>query len=68
MCFNIRNNAVCLSQINLETALLAKHGPTKNRFTQGVKCLEAISTGDLMVGAGDGTVCIFQFDKLSKEK
>ncbi|XP_065179655.1 cilia- and flagella-associated protein 52-like [Sycon ciliatum] len=55
-------------KINLETALLSKHGPTKNRFSQGIKCLSVLRSGDILLGAGDGTVCVFQFDKLARLK
>ena len=56
-------------QINLETALLSKHGPTKHRFSQGVKCLTILRSGELLLGCGDGQcICIFHFDKLSKLK
>ena len=33
-------------------------GPEKGKFSQGVTALALLKTGDLLIGAGDGTVAI----------
>lgn len=44
--------------IKLKTKIFQKMGPAKSAFSLGITALKMLSTGDLLVGAGDGTVCI----------
>lgn len=43
-------------QISLETALFRKIGPLKRLFSLGINCITQLPHGDIMVGAGDGTI------------
>lgn len=43
-------------EINLERLLYKRIGPAKRLFQQGVNCLALLSNGDLLSGAGDGTI------------
>jgi cilia- and flagella-associated protein 52 len=43
-------------EISLERALFKRIGPVKRLFSQGVNCVNLLSNGDLLIGAGDGTI------------
>ncbi|OMJ85317.1 hypothetical protein SteCoe_13415 [Stentor coeruleus] len=43
-------------EINLERASYKRCGPARGLFAQGVQCLALMNNGDILVGAGDGTV------------
>lgn len=43
-------------ELNLERAIYKRSGPAKKLFSQGVQCLSLMGNGDLLVGAGDGTI------------
>jgi len=43
-------------EINLERQLYKRIGPAKRLFQQGINVLSLLSNGDLIVGAGDGTI------------
>jgi WD40 repeat protein len=43
-------------EISLDRALYKRSGPVRKLFSQGVQCLALMANGDLIVGAGDGTV------------
>lgn len=43
-------------EISLEKALFKRIGPVKKLFCQGINCITQIPNGDILVGAGDGTV------------
>lgn len=43
-------------EVSLEKALFKRVGPVKRLFSQGVNVITQIPNGDIMVGAGDGTV------------
>jgi len=43
-------------EINLERLLYKRIGPAKRLFSQGVNCLALLANGDLLSGAGDGTI------------
>lgn len=45
-----------VNQVNVKTRLFAHYGPEKEKFSQGVLALKLMKTGDILVGAGDGTV------------
>lgn len=42
-------------EINLNNRLFKRIGPGK-LFSQGINCMQLLANGDLMVGAGDGTI------------
>jgi len=43
-------------EINLERRLFKRVGPANTLFSQGVNCMQLLANGDLLVGAGDGTI------------
>jgi hypothetical protein len=43
-------------EINLERCLYKRIGPAKRLFQKGVNCLSLLANGDLLTGAGDGTI------------
>ena len=43
-------------EISLERQLFKRIGPAKRLFSQGINCINTLPNGDLLVGAGDGTV------------
>ena len=45
-----------LLEINLERASFTRSGPARKLFSQGVQCIALMQNGDLLVGAGDGTI------------
>jgi len=45
-------------QVNAKTRLLSSYGPDKDRFSQGVRVLQLMSNGEILVGAGDGTIAV----------
>jgi WD40 repeat protein len=56
-------------EISLERALYKRIGPAKNLFSQGINCVTLLSNGDIIIGAGDGTVAKIGYkDMLVKSK
>ena len=45
-----------LVEISLERALFKRFGPIKRLFSQGVNSVNLLANGDLLIGAGDGTI------------
>ena len=43
-------------QINIERALYKRLGPVNKLFSQGVNNIKILPNGDIIVGAGDGTL------------
>ena len=43
-------------EIGLERRLFKRVGPGNMLFSQGINCLQLLPNGDLLVGAGDGTI------------
>ena len=43
-------------EISLERAIYKRSGPARKLFSQGVQSLGLMANGDLLVGAGDGTI------------
>jgi len=43
-------------EISLDTALFKRTGPVKRLFSLGINCITQLPNGDIMVGAGDGTI------------
>lgn len=44
--------------VNMSSTRFQKLGPEKQRFGLGINCLKLLTTGDMLVGAGDGTICV----------
>ena len=44
--------------VNMSTFNFQLLGPEKDRFSLGVTALALLKSGELVVGAGDGTVCL----------
>jgi len=42
--------------VNIERAIFKRLGPINKLFSQGVTCLGLLPNGDIIVGAGDGTL------------
>ena len=43
-------------EISLANNLFKRIGPNKKLFSQGINCINLLSNGDLLLGAGDGTL------------
>lgn len=43
-------------EISLDKRLFRRIGPSKRLFQRGINCLNLLGNGDLLVGAGDGTI------------
>jgi len=43
-------------EINLERCLFKRIGPAKRLFSRGINTIKLLNDGDLLVGAGDGTI------------
>ena len=43
-------------EINLPRRLFKRVGPSNTLFSQGINCMQLLANGDLLVGAGDGTI------------
>ena len=44
--------------INMASNSFQMVGPEKDRFSQGVTGLALLPSGEFVVGAGDGTICV----------
>ncbi|XP_022080542.1 cilia- and flagella-associated protein 52-like [Acanthaster planci] len=55
-------------QINIRNTLLSSHGPEKDKYSQGVTSLALLWTGEILLGAGDGTVAVIKKEKFKKMK
>ena len=49
-----------LFQVNMKTRLFRHYGPQKEKFSLGIQALQILKTGDVLVGAGDGTVALLK--------
>lgn len=43
-------------EFNLERACFKRVGPVRKLFSQGINCMKLLQNGDLLVGAGDGSL------------
>ncbi|XP_065065504.1 cilia- and flagella-associated protein 52-like [Rhopilema esculentum] len=55
-------------QINMRTKLLCHYGPPKDKFSKGVLSLALLKSGEILIGAGDGTVAIVRGENYKKVK
>ena len=49
-----------LFQVNMKTRLFRHYGPQKEKFSLGIQALQILKTGDVLIGAGDGTVALLK--------
>ena len=47
-------------EINMKTRLFRHYGPQKEKFSLGIQALQILKTGDVLIGAGDGTVALLK--------
>ena len=47
-------------EINMNTRLFRHYGPQKEKFSLGIQALQVLKTGDVLIGAGDGTVALLK--------
>ncbi len=45
---------MCYNQVNIQTNIIRKYGPQKNKFSQGVTCIQMLPSGNFLLGTGDG--------------
>lgn len=41
-------------------------GPMKERYSKGINSIALVKTGEIVVGAGDGTVALVKGEKFKK--
>ena len=58
--------SVCSLQINMRTKLLYHYGPPKDKFSKGVLSLALLKSGEILVGAGDGTIALVRGENYRK--
>ena len=58
--------SLCSLQINIRTKLLYHYGPPKDKFSKGVQSLALLKSGEILVGAGDGTVALVRGENYKK--
>lgn len=51
-------------QVNLGAKLFKHSGPAKKSFSQGITCTTRTLKGNILIGAGDGTVALLKSDDL----
>lgn len=51
-------------EINLESCLFKRIGPVKRLFSQGINVINLLANGDLLIGAGDGTIAKITSDNM----
>lgn len=54
-------------RVNMQSYNCQSHGPEKDRFSLGICSLVILKTGEILVGAGDGTVAVVT-DKFKRTK
>ncbi|EDV27747.1 Cilia- and flagella-associated protein 52 [Trichoplax sp. H2] len=55
-------------QVNMNTHLMKDYGPQKERLSLGILSLSLLTTGDILAGAGDGTVALISGAAFAKKK
>jgi len=55
-------------EVSLTMNLFKRLGPLKKLFSQGIQSIKLLSNGDLLLGAGDGTIAkVGSHDMLVKQ-
>ena len=62
------NTLLLLFQINMRTKLLYHYGPPKEKFSRGVMSMALLKSGEILVGAGDGTVATLRGENYKRVK
>jgi WD40 repeat protein len=58
-----------IMEVSLTMNLFKRIGPTKKLFSQGIQSIKLLSNGDLLLGAGDGTIAkVGSHDMLVKQQ
>ena len=52
----------------MKTKLLCHYGPSKEKFSLGVLSLAVMSSGEIVIGAGDGTVALVKGPTFKKRR
>lgn len=52
----------------MNTHLIRDYGPQKERLSLGILSLSLLATGDILAGAGDGTVALISGAAFAKKK
>ncbi|XP_028413168.1 cilia- and flagella-associated protein 52-like [Dendronephthya gigantea] len=47
-------------EMNIKTRLFRHHGPQKDKFSLGIQALQILKTGDVLIGAGDGSIALLK--------
>ncbi|XP_033117800.1 cilia- and flagella-associated protein 52-like [Anneissia japonica] len=55
-------------QVSVDKQLFRHYGPAKNKYSLGITALALVKTGEILVGAGDGTVALIKGEKFQKVK
>lgn len=53
--------------VNMRTQIIQLIGPKKELFSLGVRALALLKNKEMIIGAGDGTVCIVKGDNFKKD-
>ena len=52
----------------MRTKLLYHYGPPKEKFSRGVSSMALLKSGEILVGAGDGTVATLRGENYKRVK
>ena len=50
----------------MKTKLLCHYGPTRDKFSLGVLGLSLMGNGEILIGAGDGTIALIKGESFKK--
>ena len=50
----------------MKTKLLCHYGPVKDKFSLGVLGLSLMENGEILIGAGDGTIALIKGESFKK--
>lgn len=53
-------------EVNMKTRLFRHYGPQKEKFSLGIQALQLLKSGDVLIGAGDGTVALLKSQTYKK--
>lgn len=55
-------------KVNAKTCLLNSCKPEKEKFSLGVTALSLLVNGKILIGGGDGTICVVNGQTFKKER
>lgn len=47
-------------EVKIKTRLFHHYGPQKEKFSLGIQALQLLKSGDILIGAGDGTIALLK--------